>query len=598
MINRLLLACPTIVTIISMTTAAEVPFENFITRRNDTLFDGDRVLRFISFNIPNLHLLEDDFDFTATNNWSLPSSFEILDALMSVQQAGGTVARIYCLRIRRGNRYDSLPLHVTAWRTYYEPAFRVMDTVLALAGEFHIRLIIPFLEGPPWWGPKRSFARLHDGCHGFESTEIRDDYRHLVTHLLNRRNTVTGELYKDDKTVLCWETGNEMRTSAGWLSAMAAFIKSTDPNHLIMDGNYGVRTASLDDPNIDIVSNHLYKKSAACIDRDVAGIKGRKVYIVGEWGWSPEKAHEVISRTIRSSAAGALVWSLRPHYHGGGFTWHKGEGLHWPGGFSRSELAGEREILAAVRNGAHAITGREPPPFPRPPAPTLLLIVHLSAISWQGSAGATGYRLERAPSPEGPWISVGDSIDETVCAYRPLFSDTTATPGDTCFYRCVAFGPGGVSPPSAVAGPVVTDHRTLVDELIPGHEKFIYSKKTSFTDKKPWRFKYDFHRRTAARNGCLEYSVNGTITAVRIYTFFSKKAAVFRMQFSGNEHRWTSAPVKTEEYPYCCADPHDRLRLPVLFSARPNPGHPNRRVRIVFPGRGAQVGRCEIDYKK
>jgi mannan endo-1,4-beta-mannosidase len=568
---------------------------HFITRRGDTLFNGAEEFRFISFNIPNLHLLEDDFAFTATNNWSLPGSFELRDAMESVRQAGGTVIRLYCLRIHKKREPGFLPQHLTAWRTYYDPAFRVLDTAIALANEYGIRLIIPFLEGPPWWGPKHQFARLRKGLHCFESPEVKEDFRHLAGYLLNRRNTVTGTVYKDDKAILCWETGNEMSTSAAWLSEMAAFIKSIDGRHLVMDGNYGVRTAALSDPNVDIVSNHLYKKPAACITRDLARIKGRKAYIVGEWGWTKEKAREVIRRTVNSRAAGALIWSLRPRYRGGGFTWHKGEGLHWPGGFFRSELDDEQEILAMVRQGAYTISGSELPPFPPPKPPVLLPINHPSAISWQGSAGATRYSVERSGTADGPWTTAGDSVDETVIAYRPLFCDTAVAVGDTWYYRIIARGPGGTSLPSNIRGPVSVSRLTLVDELVPGRERFAAHRGTRFTADNPWRYKYDFHRRRGTGGDYLEYRVDGSITGIRVYAFFSGRVSDFHVVVSGDTAGWTSVIVRATEYAYCCANPHDRLRLPVLFSAAAVPSG-NNRVRIIFPQGGAEAGRCEVDY--
>ena len=39
--------------------AADQADWRFITRRGDQLFDGDRPFRFISFNIPNLMVIED-----------------------------------------------------------------------------------------------------------------------------------------------------------------------------------------------------------------------------------------------------------------------------------------------------------------------------------------------------------------------------------------------------------------------------------------------------------------------------------------------------------------------------------------------------------
>ncbi len=45
-------------------TASAQPLKNIITRQGDQLLDGDQPYRFISFNIPNLLVIEDAFEFT------------------------------------------------------------------------------------------------------------------------------------------------------------------------------------------------------------------------------------------------------------------------------------------------------------------------------------------------------------------------------------------------------------------------------------------------------------------------------------------------------------------------------------------------------
>lgn len=589
------LCIPVLLLLVAAASPAE-EFSHFITRKGDRLFEGDNEFRFISFNVPNLHLIEDNFPFADTSNWILPTSFEIRDAFQSVKDAGGLVIRQYCFRIHRSHEPPFLPKHITSWRTYYEPAFLVMDTILACANSYGIRLIIPFLEGPPWWGPKREFARLRGRCHRFESPEVIEDYRHFVGYLLNRRNTVTGRFYKEDRAVLCWETGNEMPTSTRFLHQAAAYIKRIDPNHLVMDGFYGVRRAALDDPGVDIVSNHFYRKGARGIRRDIRKTAGRKAYIAGEWGWSKQKAERIIRAIINSPAAGALVWSLRYRYRKGGFTWHKGQGMHWPGGFYRSEMEDEKEILATVRRGAFTIRGLETPPLPAPAPPVLLPIDHPSLISWQGSAGATAYTVERAPDSTGPWHIVGSTIDETVTAYRPLFSDTTIETDSSYFYRVTAHGPGGLSAPSAPEGPTAVGMHLFVDELVDTAVRYASVKGTSYTEKNAWRFKYDFHRRKGRKGDYLEYIMDGPVTGVRIFAFFPKKAEPFTIAVSADGKDYSPLEVHSESYPYCCANPRDRLRLPVLFTA--NAEKKGNRIRITFPKGRAQAGRCEIDYAK
>jgi len=584
------------VVVIICTVLPATPLTNFITRRNDTLFDGSAPYRFISFNIPNLHLLEDNFVFNDTNNWALPTSFELHDAFRSVEQAGGTVVRQYCLRIHKQKESPTGPKHLTAHRTYNEDALLVMDTILSLANYYGIRLIIPFLEGPPWWGPKKSFAQLNAASACFDSREIRDDFKHLVATLCMRRNTVTGIYYNDDPAILCWETGNEMSTTASWLHEMAAYIKKIDPNHLLMDGNYGVQSCALDDPNIDIVSNHFYKTPPWMIEHDLKKTAHRKAYLVGEWGWTLDRTHDILQRTLSTTTCGALIWSLRTRHRGGGFTWHKGEGLHWPGGFYRSELADEQLTLAAIRTAAFAIRGLPEPPLSAPAAPRMLPITTPPLLSWQGSAGALFYSVERSLSQNDIWSSIADSVDETVTAYRPLFCDSTAGIGNSYRYRIRAHSQGGTSEPSAVSEIVTITHKTLVDEFFPEKQLYHAASGVRLTNDKPWRFKYDFHRIKGNNGAFIEYRITGKITAIRIFSFFPEKPEPLFVEGSEDGSTYTNAPLTMHTYPYCCDTPKDHLRLPVLYSVDSLTDQYSR-LRILFSGSKGEVGRCEIDYR-
>ena len=88
-------------TLVNSLRANQSGFTDFIRTQGDQLVEGGRPFRFISFNIPNLHLVEDNVAFTEINPWRLPDRFEILDALSSVKQAGGTVVRSYMLSVVR-----------------------------------------------------------------------------------------------------------------------------------------------------------------------------------------------------------------------------------------------------------------------------------------------------------------------------------------------------------------------------------------------------------------------------------------------------------------------------------------------------------------
>ena len=139
---RLLAALLTL-TLLATNAAAQNDMKHFITRSGDKLMEGQQEYRFISFNIPNLHVVEDNMSFDATNEWRFPNEFEITDALMSVKQMGGRVTRTYVLSICRKEGPNPIPCHVKRPGEFNEEAFRALDRVLEVAGRVGVRVIIP-----------------------------------------------------------------------------------------------------------------------------------------------------------------------------------------------------------------------------------------------------------------------------------------------------------------------------------------------------------------------------------------------------------------------------------------------------------------------
>ncbi|MDP3582325.1 MAG: hypothetical protein Q8S39_10360, partial [Ignavibacteria bacterium] len=105
-------------------------FENFVTRKADKVYDGEKEIRFLSFNIPNLHYNEDYLPFESVNPWRLPDEFEIRDALKAIKQIGGKVARIYVPSLRKNGEPKEFIRHIEAPGKFNEDAFRVLDKVM------------------------------------------------------------------------------------------------------------------------------------------------------------------------------------------------------------------------------------------------------------------------------------------------------------------------------------------------------------------------------------------------------------------------------------------------------------------------------------
>jgi len=450
-------------------------FKNFITVKGDKLMDGDNELRFISCNVPNLHYIEDYLPFRGTNPWRLPDEFEIRDALMSVKQMGGKVARIYVFSVRKEG--DTVAVfHVEGPGKFNEEAFRTFDKVLQIANEVGIRLIVPFVDNWLWWGGPREYEAFRGKPKGsfWTDGQLIADLETTIEFVLNRTNTITGVPYKQDKAVLAWETGNEIVAPFSWTKTVAAYIKSIDTSHLVLEGTLAreISKEALDDPNLDVLSTHYYHDMKAAVNFIVKNremTKGKKPYIVGEFGLVPTEDIRMITDTvINQGLAGAMIWSLRFRNRDGGFYHHyeygNYEAYRWPG-FPGGDFYDERNVLALLREKAHEIDGTTAERLPTPAAPLLLEIKDPAEISWQGSTGAESYDVERRGVSDSVWTVLNSDVDESRYQYRPDFSDESAEPGRQYLYRVKAKNETGQSEYSNIVGPVEVTARTVIDEM-------------------------------------------------------------------------------------------------------------------------------------
>ena len=90
----------------------------------------------------------------------------------------------------------------------------------------------------------------------YTDAALRQEYKNWVKQLVTRTNTVTGQAYKDDPTILAWELQNEPRAEGyekskglpvgkivcDWVWEMSAYVKSLDSNHMVAVGDEGFRT--------------------------------------------------------------------------------------------------------------------------------------------------------------------------------------------------------------------------------------------------------------------------------------------------------------------------------------------------------------------
>jgi hypothetical protein len=589
--------------------------EHFITRDGDQFRDGSAPYRFISFNIPNLLVIEDAFSFTEPNPWRWPNEFELEDALESVRQMGGQVVRTYVISVYREGADMAETVHVLRPGEFNEEGFQALDKALEIANRKGVRLIIPLVDNWKWMGGIGDYAafRGKPADAFWSDPQIIDDFKKTVAHVINRKNSYTGVAYRDDKAIFGWETGNEIDATPEWTREIAAYIKQLDKNHLVIDGRslHGVPIWSLEDPHVDAVTTHHYPHASSDFVTPIraahAIAKGKKPYFVGEFGFvETERIRQTLEAVVEDGVPGALLWSLRFHRREGGFYWHmegsSGRNIykayHWPG-FDSGDVYDERKVLAMMQLSAFKVRQIQPDPIEIPAQPVLLPIGDPAHISWQGSAGADRYDVSRANNSDGPWQTVGEGISDAAYQYRPLFHDESAIPGQSYYYRITALNGAGASEPSNVVGPVRVKARWLVDECKDRSLVESIEGDVRLETKNARQTQEDLFRFAIGPGGSVTYRVDLPISSWEVFAFYEEPAA--ELQISTSVDGENFVPSKVEREAFGSGQGDYGYFVPVLFRGEISRGATH--LRISRPGdehvRDAlplEISRVEIEY--
>lgn len=479
-LNRAVLALSLAGSLLSpMTNAASADWP-IIVRRGDQLFEGAKPFRFFGLAAPNIQANENQLLPDYSNRF--PDEFELRDILSGLQRVGGRATRTFSLSVFHPDD-KGVPAHFSARRVYNEDAFRCLDRLVSLCPEYDVRLIIPFIASQSFGNVRGvdEFAKLSGkpGAAFWTDPEVKEDFKHFLTTLLNRKNTLTGVLYKDDPAILAWQLGNEFGSYAGdrklnakeyegviltWSLEMAKFLKEQDPNHLVMEAGGCDREELIKSPYVDVMSDHLYEywnKQAGrpwelgpLAAQSWQQCQGRKVLMIDEFGLGTVENQRELMRVIREDTkiAGGLLWSIRAHRRDGGWYYHWEYGtdvhsFHVPGFSGAGFLYEETRMLDLLRKEAYAIRGLPLPPIAKP-APAPVLFRQGDGFTWRGSMGASSYVIERAAAATGPWTVIARDLEDSVisnvkewevspAASFPvvLYYDENAPAGTTAYYR-------------------------------------------------------------------------------------------------------------------------------------------------------------------
>ncbi|KAL6993547.1 Mannan endo-1,4-beta-mannosidase 7 [Sarracenia purpurea var. burkii] len=171
--------------------------------------------------------------------------------------------------------------------SYNDQMFKGLDFVIAEARKYGIKLVLSLVNNYESFGGKKQYVNwassrgqyLSSDDDFFRNPVVKGYYKNHVKTVLNRHNTVTGILYKNDPTIMAWELMNEPRctsdpsgrTIQAWIMEMASYVKSIDRNHLLeagLEGFYGQTTPQKKglNPSLDIGTDFIANNLIPGID--------------------------------------------------------------------------------------------------------------------------------------------------------------------------------------------------------------------------------------------------------------------------------------------------------------------------------------------
>lgn len=352
----------------------------------------------------------DENEVVNGSNINYPTQYRLRDALQTAVSAGWTTIRAHTLGISHGNPLSFRPsCGSDGMGVFNDSALDAADFALYLANQLSVKFIVPLTDNWKYYeGGKHCFTDCFSLSEDQFFTDSRaiQSFQRYIQQRLNHVNLYTGVAAKDDPAILAWETGNELNAPANWTALIAAYIKSIDSNHLVLDGNYGINTASLSIPEVDLYSDHFYPVDVNRMLHGAATVaQAGKVYIAGEYdSTKPGPILQLLTAVNSTPAiAGSNFWSVFPHRDDYGFVQH-GDGftVHFPG--DTSDMA---TVVQLVRNASATIRGLVPSgPYPLPLQPTIDSQKG-NSITWRGAAGAASYSVDTSTAgPNGPWANV------------------------------------------------------------------------------------------------------------------------------------------------------------------------------------------------
>jgi mannan endo-1,4-beta-mannosidase len=321
------------------------PQRGFVRVAGTEFVDGDRPFVFVGANLNVMH------EPTARRQAATTIAAAAADGLL--------VGRIWALGEGTADA-PSWQRDASLFRSgpegWHEEAFIQLDRVIAEAGRRGLRLIITLSNSWGDYGGIPMYLRwaghVDVESYGYSDRFFTDPkcrawYVEHVRRVVGRTNTITGQPYRDDPTIMAWELQNEMNGTPEaaparerWVGEMSRLVRRLDANHLVVPGIIGynlqlergawIRMCQL--PEVSFCDQHIYPEEHLRT-RGLAGLRRaiddrvqlahnvvRKPIVFGEFGFDdkgPPGARvswhqRFLERVLYDGGNGALVWIYQP----------------------------------------------------------------------------------------------------------------------------------------------------------------------------------------------------------------------------------------------------------------------------------------------
>ena len=445
----------------------------FVQRSGDQLMLAGKPYRFGGANIEWLGLVGYGPADPAGTHYA--SNFEIDDALTTAKEMGVRVVRSQTM----GDSVGCPQCLEPALGQFNPAAFERIDYALRAARARGIK-VIPTIVGDDAQGGGTGCVYLHWRAIAVPNCSLIDmdpfwtdqtvlgDVEEHVKALLDHVNVYTGVAYKDDPTILGWDLLNGGGSPTLWTRQIGQYVRSLDPNHLILSGANNVGLNAVD-ACVSFVYPH-WSLPLSFVQNWIDTCRSAgKPYIVYEYGWDttnfptrPSLGAFLAALRAQPEVSGDAFWALQAHADGHGWmpipadttdsnvarTGESGQwwALYYTGlptlVMSAADMAARAQL---IRANNYALDGVRLPKHALPPAP--VASISEGRVYWRGSAGARVYSIQRAAARRGPWTTV---CRRCVTDLSNGWADPTASPV-SAWYRVVPYNldakPGAASAP-------------------------------------------------------------------------------------------------------------------------------------------------------